>query len=290
MAENQNIKINDLPKDSSKILSLLYHAKKITKKDLIRTTLVKLLFLLEVEKRARLNYKFIKDHYGPNDKQIIYEANILQSKGLININRYKKMIFYAITRNGELVYLQEAEKEKFKETDRKCREIIRKYGNLSLKELKDHIYKKYCCNEKELLFLKEKNSKELLSLKDIFSSYFKKTYCNSLLEILKMIDYSLYIIRNYNRIDDLIGKNTLLIETSHLIEHLKGEYMQILEKGEAAVDEYFNKDFDLIDRFDYLNDKALQYNLKSLKIKITDITEFMDGESKECLMKQSMAI
>lgn len=129
------------------ILALLFRLAQQNRRQVFITALMKYLFLLQVEGRAKGLYHFIPYKYGPFARQVYDDLNVLKERGLITVSaaatdpeKERTEISLRSDHGKEMEQLVQNLPEDVRED---AEGIIDLYGELSLKELLDYVYAEY---------------------------------------------------------------------------------------------------------------------------------------------------
>jgi len=127
------------------ILAMLSSLAQRNRRQVLITALMKYLFLLQIEGRARELYRFVPYKYGPFAKEVYDDLEALKNRGLITIPATDE------ERERTEISLQTGQEEEIEQLIQKLPEGVREdaegvidlYGELSLKDLLDHVYAEY---------------------------------------------------------------------------------------------------------------------------------------------------
>ncbi len=208
--------------------------------------LQKYIYLAKVEGKIPMDYAFVKEDYGPYSISIKSDALLLDKKGLIKMFNDSGRWIFKLTSKGKLV--TEKILENIPESNiQSFREILTKFKNLSLYQLKDHVYQTHIRTEEENNMLKN----QIYSyIKELMHNFDKMEVNRNSVFILGSLDYCLMVLENEN-IDDSVKKDLLLTQIYSYSNKIKELNDLIYNKPKILIDLDI-KDYEEL--FDYLQD------------------------------------
>ncbi|RLM83530.1 hypothetical protein D3D02_17820 [Halobellus sp. Atlit-38R] len=115
-----------------------------------KTRLQKLAFLLDEEELGDQfdAYSFRKYDYGPFSKQLLEDIESLERKGIVDIQESRtlggnKRYDYELTAMGENVIEELLQMGDVEEVFEAAQRVVAEYGEMSLRELIEHVYDAY---------------------------------------------------------------------------------------------------------------------------------------------------
>ncbi len=206
------------------VLLVLHYASKIS----LHIKLQKMLFLIFSEAKIKIPYNFTKHEHGPYDPEIKLDFLNLGNEGYINVRHYarsgKTYWIFSITKKGE-GYVKKTLLRTIPEKDlKKVEKLVLKYNKTDWKELVSIVYEKYNIERAELDKKKEAVKNELLRIRPLWESNYRKNKCEHVFISLALIDYAI-IMLSKKRFDslDITQYNVLINFLEEVINYLKRE-------------------------------------------------------------------
>lgn len=208
--------------------------------------LQKYIYLAKVEGQIPIDYEFIKEDYGPYSISIKSDAFSLDSKGLIEMFYDSGRWIFQITDKGRFVTerILENVTEDYINT---FKEVLSKFTNHSLSQLKNHVYSNHIRSEEDNFKLKLQIYSYIKDLMDYLEN--EDVNRNSAF-LLGSLDYCLIALEQED-LDDPVKKDNLF-----------AQIQSYSTKIEEIIDLISNKPDILIyldikecqERFEYLQD------------------------------------
>jgi hypothetical protein len=285
---NTNMKKEGVDLGLYSILAILKCTQDVHNKSLYKTQIAKLLYLIHKLKRINVGYSFQDDNFGPYDRQIDIDLKFGKNIGLIDENIIDKEYVnlcikynYIITIDGEKQlkeYSKELSSKKFIES---IKEICKKYGGLSTRELLDFVYAQHYKKYSDLKEDIQRLQNNLKKIYVILDCQYKLNLSERTDQILIKIEYCNYLLNKLSKISSQTEQNIIVQEIKFFIDDISSSINNIEE---------ITCEDELNDIFVHLNDTAKSNGLPTYDDKNIEFTEFLDEEEIKCLMKNTVEI
>lgn len=156
-----------------------------------RTKMQKLVFLVQTEGRIS-GYRFFKNHYGPFSDELEVDLGAFStSLGLMQTQivdgmRYPYYLYESTKKGRELG--KELSGKLPPNVLQRAEGLIRKYGNQNYQQLLEYVYKKYVIPEETFDDVFSHLSDDLMSLENIWSTWYKED-CPASFLMLAVVEY-----------------------------------------------------------------------------------------------------